>query len=127
MFIKAGPDEAVSFTDDTSPDTRNTKKRNVSIHAKVSRKTPLNWYYDLLFSCRHIKGELKSKDTVEAYKQMRRYERANLWDTLKEVQINITDPLPYQADVNNILKQALNRDNAVDLVRQRAIAKTHLQ
>jgi hypothetical protein len=54
---------------------------------------------------------------------MPRYERATLWDTLKEVQINITDPLPYQADVNNILKQALNRDDAIDLVRQRAVAK----
>jgi hypothetical protein len=96
------PSESVSFTDDTSPDTRNTKERNVSIHAKVRRETPLDWYYDLIYLCRNIKGELKSKDAVKTYKNMRRYERAKLWDTLKEVQINITDPLPYQVRTNSI-------------------------
>lgn len=123
MFIQAGPAEAVSFTDDTSPNLQAVKKRNVSISAKVRRDTPLDWYYDLINLCRNIKGELKSTDVIHAYLTMKRYERARMWDTLKEVQINITDPLPYQGRLQETVKKSLKRDDAVDYIRQRAIAK----
>lgn len=122
MIIQAGPQEAASFTDDTSPDLRSGKKRNVSISAKVNRETPLDWYYDLISLCRNIKGELKSSDVLAAYKTMKRYERAKMWDTLKEVQINIIDPLPYQAEIHQTVKQAFKRNDIIDEIRQRAIA-----
>lgn len=126
MIIQAGSNQAASFTDDTSPNFQAIKKRNVSISAKVRRDNPLDWYYDLISLCRNIKGELKSTDVLAAYKAMKRYERAKVWDTLKEVQINITDPLPYQADVQQTVKKALKRDDAIDYIRQRAIANdTH--
>jgi hypothetical protein len=54
---------------------------------------------------------------------MKQYERAKMWDTLKEVQINITDPLPYQGRLQEMVKKSLKRDDAVDYIRQRAQAK----
>ena len=122
MIIQAGPQEAASFTDDTSPNLQSAKKRNVSISAKVRRDNPLDWYYDLIGLCRNIKGELKSTVVVATYRNMKRYERAKIWDTLKEVQINITDLLPYQARIQETVKKALKRDDAIDVIRQRAIA-----
>lgn len=122
MIIEAGPEEAVSFTDDTSPDTRQTKKRNVSIHAKVRRGNPLTWYYDLIKPFQQKTGELKSSNVLIVFKKLTPLHRARLWDTLKEVQINITDSLPYQERASGGLKRALNRDDAVDYIRQKAIA-----
>lgn len=123
MIIQAGPQEAASFTDDTSPNLQSAKKRNVSISAKVRRDTPLDWFYDLISLCRNIKGELKSTDVQAAYLNMKQYERAKMWDTLKEVQINITDPLPYQGRLQELVKKSLKRNDAVDYIRQRAQAK----
>ena len=123
MIIPSGPATAVSFTDDTSADTRNTKKRHVSIHAKVRRETPLEWYYNLISLCKRRKGELKSDKVLIAYRNMPPESRVKLWDTLKAVQVNITDALPYQEETNKQLKQALNREDAVDFIRHRASAK----
>lgn len=122
MIIPSGPATAASFTDDTSADTRNTKKRHVSIHAKVRRETPLEWYYNLLSLCKQEKGELKSNKVLIAYRNMPPERRVKLWDTLKAVQVNITDALPYQEETNKQLKQALKREDAVDYIRHRASA-----
>ncbi len=123
MIIQPGPSEAASFTDDTSPNLQSAKKRNVSIGAKVRRETPLDWFYDLINLCRNVTGELKSTDVILAYKATKRYEREKVWDTLKEVQINISDPLPYQGRLQETVKKSLKRDDAVEYIRQRAIAK----
>jgi hypothetical protein len=122
MILDAGPQRAVSFTDDTSPDTRNTKQRSVSIHAKVRKATPLDWYYDLIRPFQKEKGELKSAKVLALYKSLPLPRRLKLWDTLKEVQVNITDSLPYQERAHQNLKEALKREDAVDHIRQRAIA-----
>jgi len=115
---------AVSFTDDVKADPRTlTQKRIVSIAAKVKRGVPLDWFYDLLNDCLNEKGELKSDRVVPAYLRLGQRRKAKLWDTLKEVQINITDSLPYQAGIHSIVKRSLNRDDAIDMIRQKALAK----
>jgi hypothetical protein len=122
MILIAGPERAVSFTDDTSPDTRKTKQRSVSIHAKVRKGTPLDWYYDLIRPFQKEKGELKSAKVLDFYRSMSPLRRTKLWETLKDVQINITDSLPYQERVHQNVKEAFKREDAVDYIRQRAIA-----
>jgi hypothetical protein len=123
-IIEAGDNYAISFTDDTSPDTRGTKKRNVSIHAQVRRRGSLNWFYDLLFQCRHVNGEIKGRPHVlDAYKGMNTLARTKLWETLKEVQINIADPLPYQVETSNFYKELTNKKDTIEAVRNRAITK----
>src|SRR5215213_1528230 len=123
MIIEAGPEEAVSFTDDTSPDTRSTTKRYVSIHAKVRKEFSLTWYYDLIQPFeKDRRKELKSSDVMPVYQGLPPAKRIKLWETLKDVQINITDSLPYQEETKQIANNAFKRDDAIDFIRQRAIA-----
>lgn len=126
FIIKTGSDKAFSFTDDASPDTRKTKRRNVSISGQVRRqnfRNSLNWYYEFLFLCRHIKGEVKGRPhVVNAYKTLSTYSRTKIWETLKEVQINITDPLPYQVETESLYKKITNKKDTIEMVRQRAIS-----
>jgi len=99
MIIAGVPEyaaNAVSFTDDAKADARKlTKQRQVSISAKIKKDTHLDWFYDLLKLCLDAEGELKSNRVVPAYLSLGKKQKAKLWDTLRGVQINITDPLPY--------------------------------
>ena len=124
MFLKTGSDNAVSFTDDASPDKRNlSKKRNVSINGQVKRGTPLKWFYELLFMCGNIKGEVKGRPhALLAYINLSPHFRSKIWETLREVQINITDPLPYEIKTDNFYKKITNKKDTIELVRQRAIS-----
>jgi hypothetical protein len=122
MIISSYPHEAVSFTDDTSPDTRNSKKRNVSIHAQVRRDKKLDWYFDFLSLCQKERGELKSQKVRAIYRDMPAPRRAKLWETLQHVQINITDPLPYMARTEQMAAEVLSRKDAIEYIRDRASA-----
>ena len=123
MIIGSFPHEAISFTDDTSPDTRNTnKKRNVSIHAQVRKEERLDWYFDFLSLCRKERGELKSQKIRAIYQGLPAPRRARLWETLQDVQINITDPLPYMRRTEQMAAEVFARKDAIDFIRGRASA-----
>jgi hypothetical protein len=126
MIISSYPHEAVSFTDDTSPDTRNSKKRNVSIHAQVHKEKKLDWYFDFLSLCQKERGELKSQKVRAIYREMPAPRRAKLWETLQDVQINITDPLPYMARTEQMAAEVFDRKDAIEFIRARAIANDPL-
>lgn len=48
--------------------------------------------------------------------------RQKIWHTLKEVQINIADPLPYEAATNDLVKKISNHKDSIEQIRDRAIA-----
>jgi hypothetical protein len=122
MIISSYPHEAVSFTDDTSPDTRSSKKRNVSIHAQVRKEKKLDWFFDFLSLCQKERGELKSQKVRAIYRDLPAPRRVKLWETLQDVQINITDPLPYMARTEQMADEAFNRKDAIEFIRARAVA-----
>ena len=122
MIISGYPYDAVSFTDDTSPDTRSSKKRNVSIHAQVRKDKPLDWYFDFLSLCQKERGELKSAKIRTVYFDLSATRRAKLWETLQDVRIHITDPLPYMARTEQMAAEVFNRKDAIEFIRARAIA-----
>jgi hypothetical protein len=122
MTISSYPHPAVSFTDETSPDTRSSKKRNVSIHAQVRKEKKLDWYFDFLSLCQKERGELKSEKVRALYRDLPAPRRAKLWETLQDVQINITDPLPYMARTEQMAAEAFSRKDAIEFIRGRAIA-----
>src|ERR1044072_4707192 len=112
MIVEAGPSNAVSFSDETSPDTRKTKQRHVSIHAQVRREFELTWYYELIKPFeKDTRDELKS---VPVFISLTPAKRGKIWETLKDVQINITDSLPYQEETKRIANDAFKRDDAID-------------
>ena len=120
MIVLSGPDNAVSFTDDTSPDTRRSRSRNVSIHATVIRGKRLDWYYEILKLFPDFRDELKSTQVLESYKNLPRAKQQTIWNTLKDVHIHVTDALPIEARFDRMVQDAAKNSNGMDLLRQRA-------
>ena len=116
MILYGGPADAISFTDDTSLDTRKTAGSKVSIHCQVLRERPLDWHYSLRWRAPHNPGELKSGDVTAVFLSLSEAERRNIFCTLKSVRVHITDPRPYIADVDQMLARVLPRVNARDFL-----------
>lgn len=123
MLLLPGPEEAVSFSDETSIDTRSTIQRSVSIYAKVRRHLSLTWLFDLIHPFQNdSRDELKAKDVLPVYLSLSEIKRGVLWETLKDVQINITDALPYQEETKQTANEAFKKENAIEFIRERALA-----
>lgn len=120
MILKSGSHNAASFTDETSPDTRTTRRRNVSIHATVIPDKRHDWYYEFLRLFPNIHEELKSSQALKSYKDLPRDKRHLIWNTLKEVHIHVSDPLDIQAGFERAAEKATGRPDAMALLRQRA-------
>jgi hypothetical protein len=116
----SGPESAISFTDDTSPDTRRTRQRHVSIHATVIKEKRHDWYYEILKLFPGFKEELKSTQVLESYKNLPREKQQVIWNTLKDVHIHITDSLPLQASFEKVVQNAVRRPDGFELLKQRA-------
>lgn len=120
MILLSGPDNAVSFTDDTSPDTHRSKRRNVSIHASVIRGKRLDWYYEILKLFPGFQDELKSTQVLESYKNLPRAKQQTIWNTVKDVHIQVTDALPIEARFDKMVQDAAKNSDGMNLLRQRA-------
>ncbi len=118
--IGAGPSEVVSFNDVGSPDGRLTSGLKVHIDAQVLRGENLDWYYRLLHLCPGIPGELKSAVVTEKYWALPIWGRLQILATLYKVRLHITDPRPYQGRIDELSRSLLKRDDAPEVIRQRA-------
>jgi hypothetical protein len=49
-------------------------------------------------------------------------ERRKLWDTLRLVQINISDPLPYQLETDDLIQEVSKKKLSIEKIRDKAIA-----
>ena len=116
MILGAGPSEAVSFTDDTSLDQRKTAQSKVSIHCNVLREHSLDWYYRLLHGVPNTPGELKSTDVTRAFLAMAPSAKAQVTRTMKLVRVNITDPRPYVADYEGLLRSIIPGGNVKEFM-----------
>lgn len=117
MLIVTGNDEAVSFTDEGSPDTRVTGDK-VCINGQVNRDLSLDWYYKIIQFFPDVQGELKSKEVAERFKNFPAATRSVIWAGLGRVKIHIVDPRPHRHRVNNILRRAWKNDQAPQLLFQ---------
>jgi hypothetical protein len=113
LILEIGSETAVSFTDDTSLDSRTTNNEKVSVHAEIVREKPLDWYIKLVSLYPDIKGELKSSSVTDCFFSLAETERNRLISTLKFVRIHIADPRPYFSDVKKAIKNILP-NNDVD-------------
>ncbi len=120
MIIQSGPENAVSFTDDTSPDLQHEPERKVSIHAQVMKHHPLDWYYEILSLFPDVPGELKSEKILKNFPNLRKDKQRLIWSGLKRVRINIVDTLPHQAPWIKSLKEVSGRDDVLEMLRHKA-------
>lgn len=120
MIILTGAEVAISFTDDTSPNLRSEPDRRVSIHAQVIREKPLDWYYDILKMNQDISGELKSEQVMANFSNSPRLVQERIWAGMKTVRLSVVDTLPHQAPYIKSLREGLKRDDALDVIKDRA-------
>jgi hypothetical protein len=120
-LLASGDEDAVSFSDDSSPDSRMTSGHRVSITGQVIRERSLNWYYDLLKYFPDVPGELKSESVVARFTSMPLGTRDEIWSQLRHVRIHIVDPRPYRDQTENLLRESWH-DKHAPVFLQRAVA-----
>jgi hypothetical protein len=126
LILEIGSETAVSFTDDTSLDTRTTNNEKVSIHAEIVREKPLDWYIKLISLYPGIKGELKSSSVTDCFFSLADTERNRLIGTLKFVRIHIADPRPYFSDVTRAIKNILPNNDVDDFLTRLKLAQNEV-
>lgn len=120
-LVLPGSNHAVSFTDDAKTDKRKMR-RHVAVYAQIHKQYPLDWYYDIIKICQGQPGELKAT-SLKVFRLMPQPKRRKLWDTLRLVQINISDPLPYARDTNEIIQRVTNKKVSIEKLREKAQAR----
>ena len=98
-----GPRHAASFTDATSLPNAGF---SVSIQAQVIPDRPYNWYFFLKSRVPQHLREFK-KEAVQVFFDVTEAERESALKTLTKVRINIADPRPYTANVEEALAKLL--------------------
>ncbi|MFZ3211812.1 MAG: hypothetical protein WA188_09870 [Terriglobales bacterium] len=117
MIIFTGNNDAVSFTDEGSPDARVTGDK-VCIDGQVNRDLSLDWYYRIIQLFPDVKGELKSKEVAERFKNFPTGQRTAIWTGLRRVKIHIVDPRCHRHRINNLLRNVWKNDQAPELLAQ---------
>ena len=112
LIITAGNNEAISFTDEGSPDSRLTDNEKVCVSGQVDRNLSLDWYYKIIQLFPDVPGELKSKEVAERFKSFPSDVRNAIWTGLRRVKIHIVDPRCHQRRFDNMLRETWRRKDA---------------
>ena len=103
MSRNGAPDQAASFSDDTSLPRVDY---HVSIQAQVLREHPYNWYFFLKSKAPQGQREFKI-EAIETFFAISEADRQSIFKTLKRVRIHIVDPRPYTTAVEEALASTL--------------------
>ncbi len=120
MIIFDGNGDAISFNDETSPDTRYTGLTKVHINGQFNRGLALEWFYKLLALFPDIPGELKSAVVVSKFKDLSPEIRNTIWSGLSSVRIHIVDPRPNYRRGDDLLREIWKDEGAPEMLRQMA-------
>ncbi len=86
MLIFTGNDDAVSSTDESSPDGRVTGDRDkVCINGQVNRDLSLDRCYKIIQLFPDVQGELKSKEIAERFRNFPSATQSFIWTGLRRV------------------------------------------
>jgi hypothetical protein len=112
LVITAGKEEAISFTDEGSPDTHLTGNDKVCVDAQVDRSLSLDWYYKIIRWFPDAPGELKSSVVVARLKNFPSEVRSAIWTGLRRVKIHIVDPRCHRRRFENMLRETWRSKDA---------------
>jgi hypothetical protein len=118
IFDRSGG--AISFNDESSPNTLLTGRTKVCIDAQVARTLSLDWFYKLLAFFPDIPGELKSAVVVAKFKDLPVETRDRVWGSLQRVRIHIVDPRPHYRRIDNIVRRSWRYEGAPERLRAMA-------
>lgn len=111
MFEGSEPDEAISFTDETSRQNKEKNSFRVWIHAQIYRYATLDWFKELRGLYPDKQGELKSSDVVNNYDKLPRDIRMRVSSGIRKARIHIVDTFSYEARFKQILREIYKCDN----------------
>jgi hypothetical protein len=118
IFDRSGG--AISFNDESSPNTLRTGHTKVCIDAQVNRALSLDWFHKLRALFPDLPGELKSAVVIAKFKDLPVETHDRVWRNLQRVRIHIVDPRPYYRRINNIASQAWKNPYATDRLQKMA-------
>ncbi len=122
-IIQSGAPEAVSFNDDSSPDTRLTSNSKISVNAQVIPEHSPDWFYRVLQLCESIPGELKSAEVWTRFQLVDSAAKRQIWAGLSKVRIHIVDPRPYRKWFDDVLRRIFRTDDAGTVLREQVALK----
>jgi hypothetical protein len=117
VLIFTGNDDAISFTDEGSPDSRITGEK-VCVNGQVDRGLSLDWYYKTIQFFPDVQGELKSKEVAERLKNFPASTQTVIWAGMARVKIHIVDPRSHRHRINNMLRSVWKNDQAPRLLAE---------
>ena len=107
--LRGRPDQPARFSDETSPDSRQTGGQKVPVYATVARDTPIGWYHDLVAYFPDASGEVKSSRILRGFEDLPSNIQARVWKGLREVAIHVSDPRPYLGFFDGAFEEGLGR------------------
>jgi hypothetical protein len=122
-IIQPGDANAVSFNDDTSPNSLLTSKQKVSVDAQVLPEHSNDWFYRVLQLCESVSGELKSPEVWARFQSVDNEARRQIWAGLSKVRIHIVDPRPYRKRFDEVLRGVLRCDDPYTTLQQQLARK----
>lgn len=120
MILFGRDGDAISFGDESSPDSRATGGTKIFVNGQVNRVLPLDWFYSLLALFPDIPGELKSARIIAGFNNLPESRRNAVWRSLRRVQIHIVDARPYYREMEDLIREVTGQDNALEEIRHMA-------
>lgn len=120
MILFSRDGDAISFNDESSPDSRATSGTKIFVNGQVNRALSLDWFYSLLALFPDIPGELKSARVIAGFSNLQESRRNAIWRSLRRVQIHIVDARPYYREMEDIMREVTGRDDALEEIRHMA-------
>lgn len=118
MFLSREPQDAASFTDETS--RRNTEKtsRKVWTHAQVGKHISLAWFTEIYGMFPKSNGELKYAEIADGLDKLPRDVKLRLAVGIRPIRIHIVDTFAYEAEYKQFLRYFFKCDNYEKMLQQ---------
>ena len=118
MFRGSEPQDAQSFTDETSRQNKEKTARRVWTHAQVSKFANIQWFLELRGLYPDVKGELKSSQVVDNYHKLPRDVRRRVSTGLRIARIHIVDTFAYEAESKQVMRRIYKCDDYEKVLRE---------
>lgn len=118
MFLNREPQDAVSFTDETSRRNKEKTSRRVWTHAQVDKRISLAWFTEIYGMFPKSNGELKYAEIADGLDKLPREVKLRLAVGIRPIRIHIVDTFAYEAEYKQFLRYFYKCDDYEKMLRQ---------
>ncbi|MBX3291370.1 MAG: hypothetical protein KF881_00600 [Acidobacteria bacterium] len=118
MFRGSEPQDALSFSDETSRQNNEKTARLVWTHAQISKFANIQWFLELRNLYPDVKSELKSSQVVDNFDKLPRDIRRRVSSGLRGARIHIVDTFAYEAESKQVMRRIYKCDNYEKVLRE---------